>query len=546
MLAVVAFSTLLLFSLVGMVGIAYADGPFDPPGVGYLDFTYHVTSGEQIDAPTGEKPESKLWWNDGFWWGSLYNRDADEYHIYRLNWGTQIWEDTGTPIDDRRNTKADVLWDEANNQLYVVSHIFTTYSQEVPSSADWGRLYRYSYHEGAQSYSLDDGFPKTVNRDVTETLTVTKDSTERLWATYVSRALGASDREVFANTSADGGVTWGTPFTLTLPAAPTAVRVATDDIAAVVAIPGANKIGIMWTNQLLGTLNLALHDDGDAPEAGWGHEEIPVPSGPDDHISIKSLQATSSGQVFAAIKTSEPISTTALIGMAARDTDGTLSFHTYSLGADKDTRPILLIDEEDARAFVFVVGKPSGGKICYKSLDITSPLSNMGDFPAMNCGTKFIEDGTYDKINNPTSTKQNVNSTTGLVVLASDDDNGWFYVHNVMGDPPPVVTARSPEPNKTNVPVDTVVTATFSKEMNGSTFDASSFKVEDSGSQVVGAIAYDSATRTVTFTPDNPLKTDTEYTVTLTGAIEDMSGNSLFDAPDVWTFNHCHPQRPVT
>jgi hypothetical protein len=24
-------------------------------------------------APSGSKPESKLWYNDGFWWGSLYD-----------------------------------------------------------------------------------------------------------------------------------------------------------------------------------------------------------------------------------------------------------------------------------------------------------------------------------------------------------------------------------------------------------------------------------------------------------------------------------------
>ena len=54
--------------------------------VGYLDFSYGGSNA--IKDPTAEKPESKLWWNDGFWWGSLYNGSASAYHIYRLDWGT--------------------------------------------------------------------------------------------------------------------------------------------------------------------------------------------------------------------------------------------------------------------------------------------------------------------------------------------------------------------------------------------------------------------------------------------------------------------------
>ena len=44
-------------------------------------------------------------------------------------------------------------------------------------------------------------------------------------------------------------------------------------------------------------------------------------------------------------------------------------------------------------------------------------------------GTPFIRDPNSANINNATSTKQNVNSTTGLVVLASDDVTGYYW-HN--------------------------------------------------------------------------------------------------------------------
>ncbi len=63
--------------------------------VGYRDFSF----GTSVSSPTAEKPQSKLWFNDGLWWGSLYNASAGEYRIYRLNWDTQTWSDTGTRID---------------------------------------------------------------------------------------------------------------------------------------------------------------------------------------------------------------------------------------------------------------------------------------------------------------------------------------------------------------------------------------------------------------------------------------------------------------
>jgi hypothetical protein len=119
---------------------------------GYRDFSYGTTGNS---TPTGEKPESKLWWNDGFWWGSLYNDAAQAYHIYRLDLASQSWVDTGTFLDDRNASKADTLWD--GQHLYVVSHIFTTNGQPASGSNNWGRLYRFSYNSGTKTYSLDSG-----------------------------------------------------------------------------------------------------------------------------------------------------------------------------------------------------------------------------------------------------------------------------------------------------------------------------------------------------------------------------------------------------
>ena len=143
----------------------FAGNASTPIQEGFRGFSYPGSIGN--GRPTGKMPESKLWFNDGSWWGVLYHTPAGDYHIHRLNHATRSWEDTGTKVDDRSNTKSDALWD--GTKLYVVSHEFSnTGGPAAPS--DRGRLYRFSYDAMTESYSLDAGFPVDVNDSEGETL----------------------------------------------------------------------------------------------------------------------------------------------------------------------------------------------------------------------------------------------------------------------------------------------------------------------------------------------------------------------------------------
>jgi len=548
-LAIIGIATVLGL-LMGVLIVALALAGTNLSNAGYLDFSYGTAV---VDNPTGEKPESKLWWNDGFWWGVLYNDTAGEYHIYRLIWGTQTWEDTGVPVDDREDTKSDALWDGTAGKLYIVSHNYTESASWNNNDLNYGRLYRYSYDETTRTYTKDINPYVTVNQHETETLVLEKDSTGRLWVTFVSRPQGISDYLVYANTSDDDGLHWGNSFILPLPIPPTAVTVDKDDISSVVSFvdSGVPKIGIMWSNQLAGTLDFATHTDGDPRESNWTHNLAPAPGGPDDHISLKSLQSTSAG-IFAAIKLATTATgTDPLIGLVAYDTIAdAFSFHTYSTVADNDTRPILIIDEDANKAYIFVTGKPGGSKICYKSLDIAPPLSTMGDFAPGNCGTAFIEDLTYTYIDNATSMKGNVNSTTGIVVLASDDyvplppdpsrEVNKVYVHNTLGTPPPVLLDRGPAPGSTDVPVSAVVTATFSLEMDEDTFSGN-ITVDDGSGPAAGSFSYHGPSRMMTFTSTDPLLANDTYTVTLSSLVKSATGNGLYGAPEQWSFSTISP-----
>jgi hypothetical protein len=85
--------------------------------VGYRVFSF-AASGVG-GATTPMMAQSKLWFNDGLWWGVLFDRSSEEYHIYRYEWASHSRKDTGTLLDERNLSKADALWD--GDHLYVVS-----------------------------------------------------------------------------------------------------------------------------------------------------------------------------------------------------------------------------------------------------------------------------------------------------------------------------------------------------------------------------------------------------------------------------------------
>ena len=421
----VAAAAAMAFASVGLRPSVVTAAPGD---VGYEDQSFSGTS-----EPTGTKrAESVLWWNDGSWWADMWDTTTQHFQIFRLNVSTQTWTSTGTTLDPRANSHADVLWN--GSHLYVASHL--TIPDEQPAvQGSPSYLYRYSYSSGTKTYSLDAGFPVQINDYKTETLVIDRDSTGTLWATW------QQNNRIFVNRTLNGDDhAWGAPFQL--PASGTNVTV--DDNSAVIAF-GGDRIGVMWSNQASSNdaVFFATHVDGQ-PDTTWeaSRTAIQGPNTSDDHINLKSLQTDGSGRVYAAIKTSFDSSSQPLIMLLVRErSTGNWSSYPIARVSDCPNRPLVLIDEEHRvlHSFFTAPGPPgfscnsSGGAIYEK----TSPLDAIA-FP-VGRGTAVLVDADSPYVHNVSSTKQNVTSQTGIVVLARNSHTAryWHHFESLGGSPPP-------------------------------------------------------------------------------------------------------------
>jgi hypothetical protein len=101
----------------------------------------------------------------------------------------------------------------------------------------------------------------------------------------------------------------------------------------------------------------------------------------------------------------------------------------------------------------------------------------------------------------------------------------WTFTTGQAADTtPPSVSSIDPS-NQSSVATNSTVTVTFSEAVNPATVNANTFIVSAGANNILGTISVNGTS--AEFTPAAPLFGDTTYTVTLTTAIKDLTGNSL-------------------
>lgn len=102
---------------------------------------------------------------------------------------------------------------------------------------------------------------------------------------------------------------------------------------------------------------------------------------------------------------------------------------------------------------------------------------------------------------------------------------------------PPVVVDTFPRDGTRDVPVDSLVTASFSKRIDTSTINANTFSVKRDGTttNVLGIVLLSPDGKTAIFRSEQSFSPSTKYFVTIDAAVRDDSGNALASIK-IWSF----------
>ena len=432
--------------------------------------------------PTEAKPQSKLWFNDGIWWGVVWNATIDEFRIHRLNFTTHAWVDTGVAIEGRSNSHSDALWD--GTKLYVASHQFTT---GASASGNPMLVFRYSYNAATDAYSLDAGFPVTIGDFSTESLTIAKDSSGVVWAAWTQATRVRISHTQASDTSWTASVILPTNTT----------NINADDLCGITAFNG-DRIGVAWSDQQVNAYRFSVHVDGQADTA-WSAVENASTGETDDHLN---LATHSDGRVFLAGKNAGNN-----LLMLVRATSGAWSRFVVTQPNPILTRPIVLLNEQAATIHVFATGQDTG-----EVFEKTSPLGSI-NFGSGTGTIRMRDASAVFRISDPTSTKQNWNSSTGLVVLAHHDTTNQYWHHEVA----PVVTS-APVANFTATPTtgQAPLDVSFTDTSTGS-ITSRSWNFGDGGTSTATnpSHSYAAGTYTVTLTVTGPGGSDSEVKTNL-------------------------------
>jgi len=176
----------------------------------------------------------------------------------------------------------------------------------------------------------------------------------------------------------------------------------------------------------------------------------------------------------------------------------------------------------------------------------TSTFTLTGPGGVSVVGTVTYAPATYVATFTPTaalaaSTSYTATITTGVTDVIGDalaSNYVWTFTTppNCATAPPSVTLVTPPNGSATTCPNNAVVSATFSKAMNSTTINTSTFTLTGTGgSSVVGTVSYIAASDIATFTPVTALAPSTLYTATITTGAADPTGSTLA-ANYVWTF----------
>jgi PKD repeat protein len=355
----------------------------------------------QIGSTTTEsKPQSKVWYHDGRWFGIFL--DTQDHYIHRLDNDQWVKLTSNGYVHEQNAAKVDALWN-GTRLLVLVGH------------SSGSQYMEFTYDAATRTYNRVSGFPVNLSLGAgAGWANLAQDSTGKVWA--ITRISG--DIRVFWTTSSDHTSWSSSGFTVG--------TVGEDECGALCVFDG--KVGAFWSDQDDDAFYFRYHVDG-ASETSWSSRETVDQGGgaADDHIN---LAVTPGNVILAATKGGEDEPGV----YVRRPSSGWEGPYIISSIA---TRPCVVYDEANAIVHCFCTDwDDSPNRILHKEI----PLSEISDLESEPTET-FL--GASSSLNNVTSTKQTVTNATGL--LAGADANGYLHwrLRTINGNGAPQVTASA-------------------------------------------------------------------------------------------------------
>ena len=340
-----------------------------------------------LSQPTKDKPQAKVWNYAGKWWCVLSVTAGTK--VYRLD-GTS-WTDI--LLLNHKSSKPDCRM--VGDMVHILCY---------KGANNNSLMYSLKYDAATNTYKLWTARPagtSLVFPAGSETATIAVDGTGRMWAA----SDGATDITVWYS---DAPYTsWSAPVTI-------ATGIKSDDICSIIAMPGQNKIGVFWSNQVTKRFGFRTHADGADP-AVWSADEIPASQSAinnvgygmaDDHMNLK---VASDGTIYCAAKTGYNKDGYAKVILLVRRPSGVWD-NQYTVTMNPEgTQPIVLLNETTGKLRMVYASLENGGDILYRESDI----SNISFGPAR---TLITSPGIlYDY-----TASSHENFSSEIVILATD------------------------------------------------------------------------------------------------------------------------------
>ncbi|MEP7197082.1 MAG: Ig-like domain-containing protein [Saprospiraceae bacterium] len=141
---------------------------------------------------------------------------------------------------------------------------------------------------------------------------------------------------------------------------------------------------------------------------------------------------------------------------------------------------------------------------------------------------------------NPTNILKSNTVYTGIITTEVTSltgktlENDYVWTFTTIGLVAPFVISTDPENNATDVPLNKIITATFSVPMDPTTVNNTHFIIRNGVNTINGTVSLNGAI--ATFTPASPLSANTIYTGTISSFVKDLAGTNL--AQDyIWVFS---------